>query len=446
MKILAIDTDSSALDFLMRAKQYGHETRWFDRPAKGEPRPAGKGLIEKIDDYDALWDRWVGWADLIYLPGNDMYLDRIEPYRRIGYPVYGTNAAAAKWELDRAAGQEVMKAAGLEIIPGREFNDYASAIDYVKREARPMVSKPSGDAEKALSYVSDSPADMVYMLDKWSKNDKHLSDAKKHGFIIQEKKTGVEMGVSGWFGPQGWCAYWEENFEYKKFMNGDLGVNTGEQGTLIRFVRESKLARMLLKPLTAALREIEYVGCCSVNSIIDDKGQPWPLEFTMREGWPAAHNHMSLHEGDPAQWMVDLIHGEDTRRVRFDEVSISVVVTIPDYPYSHLTSKETCGIPIYLMGADPRNVHLSQCMVAEVPCPVGDKVFDMPCYVTAGDYVLIVTGTGQTITGARRSAYNTLSKIRIPGNPGWRTDIGRGKLAEKLPQLQKLGFATGLAY
>lgn len=442
MRVLAIDTDSSALDFLMRCQAWGHEVRWFNR----DDKPCGEGIVERITDYDSLWDKWLGWASLVYVAGNDMYLDRLEPYRKLGYPIYGTNAAAAAWELDRAEGQRIMKAAGLAIIPGREFHDYDTAMRYVKKEARAMVSKPSGDGDKALSYVADNAADLCYMLGKWKSNEKHCSDAATNGFIIQDKKTGCEMGVSGWFGPGGWCAYWEENFEFKKMMNGDLGVNTGEQGTLLRFVQESLLAKKLLKPLTSFLREVDYCGCVSVNSIIDDEGTPWPLEFTMREGWPATHNHMALHEGDPAQWMLDLINGEDTRTVRFDEPCISVVVSIPDYPYSHLSGKETCGIPIYLNGAESKNVHLSQAMVSEVPCPVGDKVVDMPCYVTAGDYVLIVTGCGETITGARRSAYTTLGKIRIPGNAGWRTDIGRSKLVEKLPRIRKLGYARGLSY
>jgi phosphoribosylamine--glycine ligase len=442
VRVLCIDTDNAGLDFLMRCQAHGHQVKWWNKP-KNE---VGKGLVERIEDYDEIWSKWMDWADLVYLTGNDLYLDKLEPYRRIGYPIYGTNAAAAAWELDRAEGQRVMKKAGLPIIPGREFHDYDAAIAYVKKEGRAMVSKPSGDADKALSYVSDNPADMVYMLAKWQSDEKHRSDAAKHGFLMQEKKSGCEMGVSGWFGPGGWAGYWEENFEFKKLMNGDLGVNTGEQGTLLRFVKESLLAKKLLKPLSAALREIDYCGCVSVNSIIDDEGTPWPLEFTMREGWPAAHNHMALHEGDPAQWMADLVSGHDTRKVRFDEACISVVVSIPDYPYSHLTSKETCGIPIYLNGAASKDVHLSQCMVAEVPCPVAGKVIDMPCYVTAGDYVLIVTGCGETITGARRSAYTTLGKLRIPGNAGWRTDIGRGKLVERLPQVQKRGYARGLSY
>lgn len=446
MKILAIDTDSNALDFLMRAQLFGHTVKWFDRPRKdGSERLAGKGIIEKITDYEALWSKWLGWADLIYIPGNNFYMDRLEAYRRMGYPIYGGNAAGAKWESDRAEGQRVMKECGLEVIDGKEFHDYESAIAHVRRLGKPFVSKPSGEADKALSYVADSAADLVYMLERWSRNPKYVTSAREHGFILQEKKVGCEMGAGGWFGPGGWAPYWEEDWEYKKLMDGDLGVNTGEQGTLVRLVKESKLADMVLKPLTKALEAIEYCGCVNVNCIVDDAGVPWPLEFTMRDGWPASHNHMALSEGDPAQWMLDAVNGKWTREVRLDECSISVVVSIPEYPYSHLTAKEVEGIPIYGV-SDARAIHLCEAMVGESPVQVGDKIADMPCYQTAGDYVMVVTGCGETITGARRSAYTAVSKIRIPNSPQWRQDIGRGKLVEKLPQIQKLGFARGLSY
>jgi len=66
----------------------------------------------------------------------------------------------------------------------------------------------------------------------------------------------------------------------------------------------------------------------------------------------------------------------------------------------------------------------------------------MPHYVTAGDYVLVVTGCGETITGARRSAYAAAKKIKMPGNPFYRTDIGAGRVIEGLPKIQKHGYAT----
>jgi len=100
------------------------------------------------------------------------------------------------------------------------------------------------------------------------------------------------------------------------------------------------------------------------------------------------------------------------------------------------------GIPIY-DATDMDHVHLSEVMMEdEVPAMAGEKVVRMPGLVSAGDYIAVITGTGDTITGARRSAYTAVKKIRMPNNPFYRTDIGVGRMVKGLPRLQKLGFAT----
>jgi len=367
----------------------------------------------------------------------------VEPYRKMGYPVFGPSPDAADLELNRKLGQDAMKKAGLNTIPGVTFDDYDRAAAFVEKHPTYLVSKPSGDADKALSYVADDAASLVHMMqDRWKKNDKYRSDAKQHGFILQEKKEGVEMAVGGWFGPHGWSRWWYENFEYKKLMANDLGPNTGEMGTLSMYVRKSKLADIGLKPMTNTFKKMDYVGFCDISGMIDAKGEFWPFEFTMRPGWPTFHNQIATHKGDPAQWMCDLIMGEDTLEVDENAHCVSVVIAIPDFPYSHLTNKEVRSIPIY-GDWDLEHMHLSEVMLQDdVPVMVGDKVVRMPHYVSAGDYVAVVTGTGDTIAGARRSAYAAVKKVKMPNDPFYRPDIGVGRVARGLPQVQKLGFAT----
>lgn len=448
MRILAIDVGSNCLDWLMRCQNAGHSVRWYDKPfPDGTDSPAGEGFIEKIRDYDELRRKWIGWADLIYTPDNVSYLKMLEPYRRIGYPIYGCNLEAVEWELDRGIGQKVMEECGMRIIPGKTFHDYDSAIAYVKKEGKAFVSKPSGDGERAMSYVANSAADMVYMLQRWKKIDKYRRAAREDGFILQEKVDGMELAVGGWFGPFGWSkAGWVENIEHKKLFNGDLGVNTGEQGTVVRVVKQSKLAQEVLVPATEALHRIGYVGYVDVNCMIPTDGKgPCPLEWTMRDGWPIRHNLTSLIEGDPAQWMRDALDGKDTLKIRHDTISVSVVMALPDYPYSRITNKELCGIPLY--GAeDMDHLHFSEVMMGVSPREVNGKVVDLPGPVTAGDYVLVATGEGDTITGARRSVYSALKKVKVPNSPFYRTDIGAGRLKKQLPELQALGYLTGMSY
>ena len=445
MRILAIDTESNCLDWLLRCEEFGHQTIWYDQPfAGGEPRRAGEGMIRKIKTIDEVFNKWCDWADLIYMPDNTNYVTRLDLLRPNGYPIFAASAEAAKMELDRQHGQKLMKDAGIAIMDSVAFHDYDAAIAYVKKHPEMLVSKPSGEANKALSYVANDAGDMIYMLNRWKGREDLRSAARKHGFILQEKKVGIEMAVGGWFGPGGWSKWMYENWENKKLMNGDLGVATGEMGTVARPVLKSKLAEEVLHPIEPYLKKIGYVGYIDNNCIIDDKGRPWPMEWTMRDGWPLRHNVIAQMKCDPAQWMLDLLHGEDTIEFKDGEVCVSVIVAIPDFPLSKLTRKEVCGVPVYHAAEDREHIHPAQIMMGECPCAIDGRVLTVPHWVTSGDYVLVGTGCGESISAARRSVYAAIKKVKIPNSPMYRTDIGRGRLVKQLPELQALGYAPGL--
>lgn len=446
-RLLLIDNASNCLDLALRAQRAGWDVRWWDKPrADGSPRLAGTGLVQKITDFSEIQRKWMDWADLIYLPDNVLYTEFLEPYRKKGYPILAASPEAAALELDRDAGQKAMADHGIPIMESKAFNDYSVAAAYVKKHPQFLVSKPSGDANKALSYVASDPADLCYMLDRWSKRDDLKKAAKSEGFILQERKYGVEMAVGGFFGPHGWNKYFYENWEYKKLMADDLGVATGEMGTLSRMVTRSKLAEKVLLPITPLLHKMGYVGYIDNNCIIDEKGVPWPMEWTMRDGWPTKHNVTAhVKNEDPIQWMLDLINGKDTMKCVAGEVCVSVLIALPDFPYSKITNKELCGIPV--RGADDmERIHLSEVMLGTAPTMVGDNVIDLPGLVTAGDYTMVVTGTGPTISSARNDCYKAVKKVKIPNNPFYRPDIGAGRMKKHLPMLHKMGYAKGLEF
>ena len=339
-----------------------------------------------------------------------------------------------------------MKKAGINIMESKPFHDYDAAISFVKKNPQYLVSKPSGDANKALSYVAHDPADLVYMLTRWKNNPQLSKAAKQEGFILQERKYGIEMAVGGFFGAHGFGQYFYENFEYKKLMADDLGVNTGEMGTLSRMTKRSKLAELVLLPMEEQLHKIGYVGYIDNNCIIDEYGTPWPMEFTMRDGWPTKHNVTAhVKNEDTAQWMLDLVNGEDTMECIDGEVCVSALIALPDFPYSKITNKELCGIPV--RGADDmRHIHLSEVMLGTAPTMVGGKVVDQMGLVTCGDYVMVVTGTGDTISSARKDCYTAVKKVKIPNSMFYRPDIGAGRMKRQLPDLHKNGFAKGLEF
>lgn len=438
MKILCIDQQEAYLDWLLRCVRAGHEVKWFiPRRSDGSKSPIGDGLIEKVSD----WTQWMKWADLVFLTDNAKYTTQLDSYRKYGYPVFGCSFEASKLELERQTGQDAFKKHGIKIMDSKTFTNYDQAIAHVLKERKRFVSKPDGDVDKALSYVSKDAKDMISKLDNW----KRLGRVKTK-FILQEFTAGYEMAVGGWFGPAGFSRHINENWEFKKHMPGDLGVNTGEQGTVMRYVDKSKLFDKVLKPLEPLLHKLKYVGYVDIAVIVDEKtGTPWPLEFTCRPGYPHCIIAMSLHKGDPANWMLDLLHGHDTLEV-IPDTGIGVVVSVPNYPYVGPSPKHFKGIPFW---ADHKHKHIHP--VSVMAGLIWDETEDgkierVPGWTMAGSYAAIVTAHAGTVSGAMRRVYRTIKEdLHIPMSPGYRIDIGL-RLKKQLPEFQKFGFATDMEF
>jgi phosphoribosylamine--glycine ligase len=263
--------------------------------------------------------------------------------------------------------------------------------------------------------------------------------------MMQEKIDGIEMGIAGWFGPGGWSAALEESFEHKKFLVGDLGANTGEMGTVIRHVKASPLFDQLLDPLTDYLHSINYVGDCSLNCMIDPKGAIWPMEFTTRLGWPDFNIRQEVIKGDPVQWMLDLVEGGDSLEVS-KAISLGLIMAHGDFPHENEPCEKWADFPIY--GLTPKNephVHLQQVKYGKGYLWEDGKLSKPKMTLTAGCYVMVVTGSGKTVSEAQEKAYDIAWSIQWPSNIVFRTDIG-DRLKKQLPQLHKLGFAKGMEF
>jgi phosphoribosylamine---glycine ligase len=441
MRLLVIDpckdAGAGALDFAWRAQESGHDVKFFQ-----ERTPCnefvGKGLVDRIDDFN----KYLLWADLVFNVDNTRYMDIMARAKADGQSVISSTKEAASWEIDRKKGMELLKKYKIPVPEYKIFSNYDEAIAYVKQTMRRFVSKPcgDGDADRALSYVSKGPADMVFMLERWKRM------GNKGTFMLQEFQAGVEMAVGAFVGPKGFASNWCENFEFKKLMNDDIGVNCGESGTVMKFVNKSKLAAKVLKPLEDEVVSSGFTGYIDLNCIIDDHGDVWPLEFTTRCGWPTLNIQMDLLDGNPVEWLKDVADGKKARQFRTDCLAIGVVIAIPDYPYSNFTSKETSGIPIY--GLTPsilKNFHFNSVMMGSAPTEVDDTIVDSPQYMSACDNIGVVTATSTTITNARNSVYKRVDSLEIPAGHMYRTDIGR-KLQKQLPEIQKHGFATEFRY
>ena len=430
MKLLIIDQDKVGLPFALRALADGHQVKlWCPLDKSGEFSEVGKGLVDRLKQ----WQPWMSWADLIFLCDNSKYRDEIERYFVRGFPIFGCNKASAELELNRALGQKVFQSCGIETAPFEVFKTYRDAIKYVENTQGTYVSKPwGGNPDKSLSFVSRSPDEMIFKLTKWE------SEGRLKGeILLQEKIDGTEMAAGGWFGPGGWSNWVNENWEEKRLMNQGLGDNTGEMGTVMQYTKKSKLFKKVLEPCTEKLAELGYVGYVDVNCMVNKAGTPFPMEFTMRPGWPHFNLTLNLHQGDSVEWMADILEGRNTLDCS-TEICLGVVIAHGDFPRCDLATKEVSGYPIEgIKEKDKPRVHLTDVKF--------EKVLGKDSYCTAGPYVMVVTGQGETVQYAQNECYDLAWKLTFPSNRMFRTDIG-DRLKKDLPELQKHGYATGMEY
>jgi len=430
MRVLLIEkTPDGLLDIALRAQRRGHDVRYFLQTWNADKSPVGRGMLTRVPD----WRASIAWADIVILGSNDLPMLEIE--RRCqdrGVPLIGGGPESAKWENDRLHGMSIFKKAGIPIPPVREFSDYDAAIAHVEREERPFYSKPCWpDADKALSCKTGVDADPAFMLKRF----KRQYGRPKGKFILQEPIQGIEVGVGGWFGPDGFAPGWEENFEFKRLCSGDVGPNTGEMGSVLRLVSKSKLAERVLLPIEDMLERTGFCGNIDVGTIIDEDGEVHPLEFTVRCGWPSTNIEQDLYDGDLIEFLAGLAEGSPPKNARrMNEVAVGVVLALPPFPFPVTDYDQVVGWPIYgVVPSIEERVHFAEAML------------DKGQLATAGDYVAICTGTGDTVQAARGQAYRTIERLQLPANPFWRIDIGQ-RLARDLPRLQERGFAKGLTY
>lgn len=441
MRVLCIDTEGMMLDFALRCIEADHEVRLFRIDAGKTKDGQGFRKLSIIDD----WESSMAWCreGLILISGNFKYMDRLDRYREIGYKIFGPTRASADLEIKRSVGLEAMKAVGIDVPPYETFGSLEDAGKFARKSDKSFVFKTMGDEDdKSLSYVSSDPADLCGWIQQ--KIDRGM--VLKGPCILQEKIDMIaELGVSGWVGPEGFLPNrWNLCFEFKKFYPGDVGQNVGEQGSVLQYVEEDKLAADTLAPMEAILRVMDHTGDFAINCGIDSAGKAWPFEFTARCGFPAWFIQTASHKGDPAQWMRDLLDGKDSLKVSRD-VAIGVVCSRPPYPETKGPAAASVeGNPISGLDDVMDDVHLVNAMVGRGPMMKDGKIVDGRTFQTTGGYVLVATGLGKTVEKARKAVYGTVDRIKF-ADMGYRNDIG-AKLGDCLPELHRLGYATEMEF
>jgi phosphoribosylamine---glycine ligase len=438
MNLLLIDGEHMGLDLAYRAAEAGHAVKLYRIENKGARHGEGFPGVELVDG----WKEHMNWAKsgLVVTTGNHKLMRDLDRYREYGFPIFAPTHASAQLEINRKTGMDLMQKHGANIAPFKMFDSLQAAISHVVKTDEKYVFKTMGDEEdKSLSYVCQSPEDMVAWLQK-----RIEEGMKPKGPVMLQECVDMvgEVGIAAWVGPKGFIDHCEISFEHKKLMPGNFGPNTGEMGTVCKYVEKDPLVDLIYE-FEDDLVKLGHVGDIAINGGITKKGDYYPFEWTARLGWPDFFIRTALHNGDPIQWMRDLLDGKDTLSIR-KEVALCVLMTLPPFPEKNEDADRNVGIPVHGLAGVWDSIHPIHMMIGDGPKISNGKLERQESMQTTGEYVLVATGLGRTVKASHDKAYGAISEIKL-ANAIVRDDIGE-KLEEQLPKLHALGYCKEVEY
>jgi len=434
MRFLGVGETNDLGDMYLRLVDRGHEVRVHMSD------PESTGVMENMLEFTPDWRRELDWIRAAGKDGIILFETAAEgvaqdELRSDGYNVIGGSGLGDRLEADRAYGQKVLEEFGIQSAATHHFEDFDSAMTFVRQTRRRYVLKLNGTVWSPTSTYTgqlESGEDMLAVL-RSTRNRWPAGEAVS--FILMEHLKGVEVGVGAFFNGREFLKPANLDWEHKRFFPGDLGELTGEMGTVVTYRGAERIFDATLGRLESLLRSSGYCGYINLNTIVNDAGI-WPLEFTCRFGYPGFPILDSLHLDRWDELFARMVSRQDTYIRTSDGFSVGVVITVPPFPYSTRYEELGKGMPISfdgeMTGDDRDAIHYGEVTKCDGQI------------VTAGmiGYIAVVTGVGDTIAAARESCYRVARKIVIP-NARYRNDIGEKLMREDFDRLKKLGWLAG---
>jgi phosphoribosylamine--glycine ligase len=406
-------------DLYLSLAREGHEVRVF----AGDPAHEGTlgGLIAPVSDWRAELD-WVGGDGIILFEttGQGAVQDAL---RGDGHTVIGGGAFGDRLENDRAFGQDLLRRAGLSTAPSRAFDTAAEAALWLERHPARVVLKFDNSAHPSFVGAHRAGADVLFQLGR----------AQQGRIFLMDALDGVEIGIGAYFNGETFLRPACIDFEHKRFFPGDIGEMTGEMGTLASYGGAERLFDATLAKVADAFAAAGHVGYVNLNLIVNAAGV-WPLEFTCRFGYPG-YAVLAPLQRDGWGNLFRRIRDRDADGFRvFPGWSVAIVLTMPPFPHGPDGDATPADDPPIFFHEQPDDFELAHYRLMDVRRD-GGQLFAR----RRTGYVMVVTGTGDTVEVARDAARRRARNVIIP-DIRWRSDIGARFVESDRARLRALGW------
>lgn len=339
----------------------------------------------------------------------------VDEFEKEGLRIFGPQKSAAIIEGSKAFSKELMKKYNIPTAKYETFDNYESALNYVKEQSFPIVVKADGLALGKGVIICNDINEAEAALHNIMVDKKFGQSGNK--VVIEEFLTGPEVSVLSFCDGKTIIPMVSAQ-DHKRAFDGDKGLNTGGMGTFSpsRYYT-SDIADIcmekIFKPTVNALNEENrtFKGIIFFGLMITEDG-PKVIEYNARFGDPETQVVLTRLKSDLLLIFNSCIDGKlDSINVEWEDNAAACVITASGgYPESYKKGYEINGLEVCRNLKDVFVFHAG-------------TAFKNEKFVTNGGRVLGVTGIGKNLDEAIKTAYNAVEKVNFK-DMHYRRDIG----------------------
>ncbi|MCD6435250.1 MAG: phosphoribosylamine--glycine ligase [Clostridiales bacterium] len=352
--------------------------------------------------------------DLLVVGPEQPLVDGIaDKFRKEGIKVFGPGKLGAQLEGSKIFSKEFMVKHGILTAKFDVFTNKEDAIKGIEKYSYPLVIKVDGLAAGKGVLIPKTKEEAINDLS-------YIFDEKKFGdagdrVLVEEFIGGFEASILCLVDENSIVSL-ESARDYKKAYNDDKGLNTGGMGSIspndkLTDEMTALIEKEVLQKTLNGLKKdnIDFNGVLFIGLIINEKNEPYILEYNVRFGDPETQSVIPKMKNDLLEVFMKTVENELSElKLKWDErVAVTTVLASGGYPESYEKGKE---ITFENIDDDVMIFH------------AGTKLEDGKL-VTDGGRVLGVTTLAEDKYKAREKIYKNIDKIHFDEKM-YRTDIG----------------------
>src|SRR6056297_2277914 len=274
MKILIIGSGGREHTIAWKLNQSEQVSEIYIAPGNAGTQGVGKNIDIKADDTESLLTFALEEKIDLTIVGPEvpLVLGITDLFRKNNLSIIGPDAKGSKLEGSKAFAKEFMMKYKINTAQYKEYTDFNEAKSDLGLYGYPMVMKADGLAGGKGVLIPETKEAAAKALDTLMNSDKFGDAGSK--IIIEEFLDGIEASMLCFVDGETILPM-ETAQDYKRALDGDLGLNTGGMGTyspsvLFDDALKEKVNQEVLKPFIKGIQAegIDFRGILFVGLMI----------------------------------------------------------------------------------------------------------------------------------------------------------------------------------